>query len=394
MSIASGALYGLRYIAEVTYGVTPGTPVMKALRFLAGPGLDLQKEGYRSNEVRADRQVSNFRHGMRKVVGSIPFELSIGTYDDFLAAALSGAWTAVTSGAQTFSTTVTDVVRGAGSFITDGFQKGDIVTLTGFTQGPTNGTWKVSAVTATNLSLCVVATGVACAFTTETAAAGKTVAVTGKKLQCGTAALQSFTIEEAYTDILQFFPYRGVAINTFDLSIKPGAIVTGSFGLLGKDLTTPSGTTIASSVTAAVSNAPMDAFNGSIFEGTINAAGLMATITGMDLKLTNNRGVQGVVGSNTTAGVFEGQSEVSGTVTAFFTDATLFNKFLNETHSFIEVRLNDANGTDFIRIQIPNAVYTGGTITPPKDGPVVIALPFFAALDTTTGTNLIMQKSN
>ncbi len=394
MSIASGALYGLRYIAEVSYGITPATPVMKALRFLAGPGLDLQKEGYRSNEVRADRQVSNFRHGMRKVVGSLPFELSIGTFDDFIEAALSGTWTAVTTGSNTFSTTVTDVVRSAGSFITDGFKVGDIVTLSGFTQVPTNGIWKISALTATNMTLCVATTGVACAFTTEVAAAGKTVALVGKRLQCGTAAIKSFTVEEAYTDINQFFPYRGVVLNTMDLSIKPGAIVTGSFGFLGKDLTTPSGVTIASSVTPAPTNAPMDAFNGALFEGSISSANLLAYVTGIDLKLTNNRGAQGVVGSNTTPAVFEGQSEVTGTVTAFFQDAALFNKFLNETATMIEVRLNDANGTDFLRVQVPAAKYTGGTITPPKDGPVVISLPFFATLDPVSGTNLMIQRSN
>ena len=387
MAIASGARYALRYIAEVTHGVTPTTPVMKALRFLAGPGLDLKKDIYQSKEVRQDRMISNVRHGMRKVDGTINFEMSLATFDDFMLAAISGAWTTPTSGAISLSTTATDVVGTSGW--ANMFFVGDLVTLTGFTQGSTNGKWKIQALTLTNMTLCNPTTGVVAALTSEVSAAGKTVALTGHIANVGTT-LTTFTIEEAYTDISQYYPYRGCAINTMDLSIKPGAIVTGSFGLLGIDLTAPSGTTIASSVTAPVTNAPMDSYIGGIWEGGVN----LALITGMDLKLNNNRAVQGIVGSKVTQDIYEGQSDVTGKVTVLFQDLTLYNKFLNETVTSLDVLLNDANGTDFLRFYVPAAKYTGAPINPPKDGPVIMTLPFTATVDAVTGTTFRIQRSN
>lgn len=91
MAFATGGFHGLSYVPEVTMGTTPLTPAMKLVRHTSC-SLGLTKESFQSNELRADRQISDLRHGAKKVEGDVAFELSYGAFDTLLAAALFGTW--------------------------------------------------------------------------------------------------------------------------------------------------------------------------------------------------------------------------------------------------------------------------------------------------------------
>lgn len=91
MAFATGGFHGLSYVPEVTMGTTPVTPAMKSVRHTSC-SLGLTKESFQSNELRSDRQVSDLRHGAKKVEGEVGFELSYGAFDALLAAALFGTW--------------------------------------------------------------------------------------------------------------------------------------------------------------------------------------------------------------------------------------------------------------------------------------------------------------
>lgn len=92
MACAQGSRHEINYIQESTFGVTPATPVFKAFRN-TGTTLELSKTSLVSNELRSDRQISDFRGGNKQVGGDISFELSADSFDDMLEAALGGTWT-------------------------------------------------------------------------------------------------------------------------------------------------------------------------------------------------------------------------------------------------------------------------------------------------------------
>lgn len=81
------------YVAEATYGVTPATPSFKTFRTTRASGLATQKVTQTSDELRADRNVSDEPQLGQDVAGTYPVELSYGSFDDFLEALLMGAWT-------------------------------------------------------------------------------------------------------------------------------------------------------------------------------------------------------------------------------------------------------------------------------------------------------------
>jgi hypothetical protein len=90
--MSDSALHNMSYVAEVTYGVTPAVdPAFIDLRH-TGTTLGLAKESFMSEELHADRQIRDFRHGVKSVGGDVSIELSYGSFDDFLEASLLGAW--------------------------------------------------------------------------------------------------------------------------------------------------------------------------------------------------------------------------------------------------------------------------------------------------------------
>jgi hypothetical protein len=91
MTFSTGGFHGLAYVPEVTFGVTPSTPTMIALRN-KGSDLGVNKDSFQSEELRSDRQISDLRHGAVKVSGGFDFELSYGEYDAILEMALFSAW--------------------------------------------------------------------------------------------------------------------------------------------------------------------------------------------------------------------------------------------------------------------------------------------------------------
>jgi hypothetical protein len=81
-------------IAEAAYGTTPATPAMSRIR-QTGTTLDLVKNTFQSSELHPDRQIRDFRHGIRSTVGDISFELSAkGVMPTILEAVLGGTWAA------------------------------------------------------------------------------------------------------------------------------------------------------------------------------------------------------------------------------------------------------------------------------------------------------------
>ena len=95
---ATGARHSMGHKVEATYGATPATPAFADIRHVSC-NLALSKSALESAEVRSDRQIAHHRHGNKSVAGDIGFELSYGSFDDFLEAVLGGAWDADTPSA-------------------------------------------------------------------------------------------------------------------------------------------------------------------------------------------------------------------------------------------------------------------------------------------------------
>lgn len=299
MVFASGGFHGLKYVSESSFGVLPASPAMMGLRHTSC-SLVMAKDSLQSKELRSDRQISDLRHGVPNINGSIGFELSYGEYDSLIAAALSGAW-----------------------------DKDKLV-------------------------------------------AGVTVPY--------------FSFERHFADIGQYELFNGCAVNKMSLDLKTNAMVTGSFDIVGKSATF--GTTSAAVTNvASKTNAPLDCFSGSVKEG----GAPIAVITGVSLAVNNSISPALVIGSKSAASLVPGRLDITGTVSAFFENMTLLNKFKDEIVSTLEITLG-AGGPGSYIIKLPKIKYSGGSNQVDGEGQITLNMPFQALLDPTTGTNIHVTR--
>lgn len=204
---------------------------------------------------------------------------------------------------------------------------------------------------------------------------------------------KSFSIEDAATDIAQFRLFTGATVSSVAVSIRPNQMVTGTFSMIGKNMTI-SGTSVDAVKTAASSNQPFDAYSGTL--KIADAGGVLASsaiVTGFDFTLNNALAPTFVVGSNTTPQLEYGMATVEGTITAYFEDAALINRFLNETQTALEVSVDDPTGSSDYTFLFPRVKINGASV--PVDNPTsrIITLPFVALFDTTEATNIKLTRS-
>lgn len=78
-------------ITEVTWGTTPATPTFKVARF-TGEGLNANIENVVSNEIRADRNVTDLIQVGSEAGGNIDIELVYGSFEDWLESLMYNTW--------------------------------------------------------------------------------------------------------------------------------------------------------------------------------------------------------------------------------------------------------------------------------------------------------------
>ena len=211
-------------------------------------------------------------------------------------------------------------------------------------------------------------------------------------LKIGTTP-KSFSIEDAATDITQFRLFTGMTVSSLAVSIRPNQMVTGTFSMVGRNMTI-SGTSVDAVKTASSTNQPFDAYSGTL--RVADAGGSLASlavVTGFDFSINNALAPTFVVGSSTTPELEVGMATVEGTITAYFDDATLINRFLNETQTALEVSVDDPTGSSDYTFLFPRVKINGAAV--PVDNPTsrIITLPFVALYDTTENTNIKLTRS-
>lgn len=199
-------------------------------------------------------------------------------------------------------------------------------------------------------------------------------------LKTGTT-LKSFSIEDYAANIDQARLFTGCAVSSGSFSIAPNQMVTSTFTLLGKDMTLGATEKTVTSGTPS-GNAPFDAYSGSISIG----GSASSIITNIDFTVDNGFNPTFVVGSDVSQQIDFGMSTVEGTLSAYFEDEALINRFLNETETAIEVQVGD--GTNTMTFLFPRCKINSADVG--VDGPNarIITASFVALYDSTEDTNL------
>ena len=202
-----------------------------------------------------------------------------------------------------------------------------------------------------------------------------------------------FSVEDYSADVDQARLFTGCTVNTMAVSMAPNQMVTTTFGIVGKDMSVSQ---TEKTQTASAGNSPFDSYSGDIKLGDVGSLGsALSLITAVDFTITNNFAPTLVIGQDTASALEYGMISVEGTVSAYFEDATLLNRFINETESALEVSVGD--GTNTLTFLFPRIKINSADVG--VDGPTsrIVNMSFVGLRDTsdlsssTTNTNTVVQ---
>ena len=213
---------------------------------------------------------------------------------------------------------------------------------------------------------------------------------TADVLKTGTTR-RSFSIQRKFADLStpEFHTYTGCEFNTVAIAVSPNAMVTTTFGVIGRDLSLATSEIASSTFSADAGNSPFDSFTGSISEGGSS----IATVTSVEFTLENGIEPLFSVGSQTTNRPSIGRSRVTGTLTTYFDSKSLYEKFLNETSSSITLTLTDLDGNSY-EFDFSNVKYNSGQPDVSGEGTVTVAMDFIALYDDTDDSQIKITRTD
>lgn len=368
------------YAAESTWGTAPGTSYTELRR--TGGTLKRPTTTVASNEVRSDRQRSNLYRTGVSANGSLEAELSYGSYDDLL----EGAFAEDFSTDDTTNGSLTVVASTGTVSMTDAFTEmvvGQWFRINGSVAN--DGYYRIASRTSDDEAVVEDNSGL-----TDATGESDVDIDTDGMLRNGTT-LKSFSLEQEFLDLTtQYYRFVGMVIDGFSLSIPRKGLVTLSMNLLGKTGTRET-TLDRSALTDANVN---EAFNSTANILDIYEAGsvLSDSITELSVELRNNTRLLEAVGSLAPVDAELGTGDFSGSVSIYYADGSLVDKYLDFTSSSLSFRATDVDGNSYIftfpAIKFSGSLPDAGGL----DQDVVIPLPFTAYRDSTTGCSIQVDR--
>ncbi len=328
----------LSYSEEVTFGVTPAIALQDTR--ITSESLGQDTETADSVELVTDRQVGEVVRTNIGASGDVAFELSYQTFDDWLIAALlADAGFSAEVVVATADVTVS-AASGDNSFNhSTGWDANPVVNewirVTGFVNAANNGFFKVlTPVTGTKI---IVSGG-----TLVTEAITPSIDIKqGGSIVNGTT-LKTYSLQKEYVDLAaEFEALRGMAINTLSLDVAPGAIITGSFGFVGKSSTSEAASIGTGGNTAANTNDVMNAVDdvNAILEGQANFPS-----TQFSMALENNLRPRPQIATLGPISLGTGKIGVSGTLQQYFTSKAVMDKYLAFSNTSLAIAMLDDLG--------------------------------------------------
>lgn len=389
-AIATGVFKNVTFKRQTALGtIAPGGAATGQYLRRTKSTVDLAKATYKSAEILLSQQRRDFRHGVKSIAGTISGEVSVGGYQPFCESICRAVVAAAdTTGAQTNITAAVTVApagtftRAAGSFITDGFNIGDIINWSGWaTTGVPNNANNFIITALTALVMTCYPVGGAAAVAAKASGDSVTCVLVGKKtaLPPSGQLRHYYTIEHWFGDITQSEVFQDCVISKMSVKLPPTGMATVDWDVMGLNMITN---------TAQYFSSPTAAPTGGI-EASVNGILLLnglvvGLITSLNFDVNGNYSAPGgVVGTNLDPDIFPGSVDVTGTMTVLFQDNVIRDYFVNETEVSLMVALtaNNTVNAPFTSFVFPR-IKAGGAAKDDQEKGLTLTMPFTALENT------------
>lgn len=388
MAKAIGNNKRVAYKKETTWGTPAGATGATQLRRTTAE-MNLTKETYQSEEIRTDYMIADMRHGVRSAEGSLNGELSPGSYAPFFGSILARNF-AVAASATNQEVTIAasgtnfTITRTAGDFLAGGFKVGTVVRLSGVGLNSANvdNNCLIISVTDDELTVKVLSST---SLVAEGPISAVDIVTEGKTTYVPKTGHtdDSYSIEQWYSDIAQSELFTGMKVGTANVTLPATGFITTDFSFLGKDLSVTGTTEYFTSPAPANTNGLLTAVQGALIVNGVEGA----CVTDASISISRAQSPAQCVGSNSNSEIFVGRIEVTGSLSVYFSDASLRNYFDNEStvSLVLAITTGEEKDADFITFVLPKIKL--GSFNSADANEFIIASVDFTALlnDVTTG---------
>lgn len=203
-----------------------------------------------------------------------------------------------------------------------------------------------------------------------------------------------FSFEHGSLDINQYQVYTGVTVNTLGLSASAGdnSPIAATFGLIGRDMLPLSGTPIASTLVPATNNQPFDHYAGNGLR-IADTGGVLSDFCVTTFELNIDRGYEPryCIGDNTSKTPIAGMANISGSLTAYFENANLINRFVNETNTALQLQVGV--GSDLMTFLLPKVKFmSASNALSGNTGAKLVEISFTAQYDSVEDSSLVITR--
>lgn len=366
MTLANTSLVQIRRIKEATFGTTPGVGNSNNLR-VTGHSFNFDVKKETSKELRSDRQIGYVVPVSAGATGGFKFHLSYGEYDPEIESCLQSTWgvygtngVGSTFTADFTATTITASVAPTGNNAFTNLKLGQWFRLSAPANANNGKFFKVSSSVVPTTT--VITLDALTPATSGTSVAN--VAVQTSRIANGTTQT-SFTYEVESPDVTQFFSYKGMTPGKMTLDFAAAALIDGSFEFMGKSAARAAVTAMPGTPNASRAYEIQSGATGvsQLWEG---GAVLSSTfIKSLSLSVDNVQRSQEAIGTYGYVGIGSGTLAVTASMSAYFADGSLYDKFVANTYTSIVVGAQDPSGNGYIvtlpRVNLTSAKVVAGS---------------------------------
>jgi hypothetical protein len=373
----------LRFIEEEEWGTVPSSGDMQELRF-TGESLGIERATTVSEEIRSDRQISDLIPTKVEAAGDINIEMSYGSYDEFIRSALCNDW-----GTAIDEPLPASAAEDSGELMMDTSDvpaviKGMAFEMSGASNAENNRIFIITDIVETGLT-----TSITVSPALKTDAFSGEVRIKGTPIVNGVDTT-SFYMEKEFLDVDKIVSYAGMVVDTMSLSVEAESKITGSFNFMGKSGNTETatknpGNVLASTSTDIISSGTQD---GTILEGATE----IALIKSLTLEAGNNLRGKTAVGVVGNIGVGKGRFNVTGSLSAYFDDYRIYDKYLKNSSTSLVFSLSDPKAGTYV-FNLPHIKFTESSLvagSPDED--VMVDGGYQALMDPRSRKTLIITK--
>lgn len=142
---------------------------------------------------------------------------------------------------------------------------------------------------------------------------------------------QSFALEQSFNDVGLHFIQNGMRVGSFSLEVASGSIVSGSMNFMGKETKTLTASRLGAAPYVALDSTATEVMNATTNVGNLKKNGEILSTAVQSITLEGDASLrnQNAVGSKFAKGIGTGRFNLTGGLTAYFEDLTMYNHFLN-----------------------------------------------------------------